>query len=195
MCTQSGYKGIHVSMNIPCLHVQISATPLPGYARTFHQYLQHTYVCIHVRWDVREALTLLSVWHLITGSHLCVCSTLTSDNAEDLSQYDPGCWTGCKTPTLTLLTLLSRHCVGHITMGIDLGCEATLCVPYLVSIPRCCVVSERVLAKKDVALYGVAHTLHNLLFLLQDSPRHLIKSRLLVEVNALWMLHSSRYYL
>ena len=34
--------------------------------------------------------------------HLCVGSTTTSDNVKDLSQYDPGCWTGCKTPTLTL---------------------------------------------------------------------------------------------
>ena len=33
----------------------------------------------------------LQVWHLITGCHLCVGSTQTSDNAEDLSQYDPGC--------------------------------------------------------------------------------------------------------
>ena len=31
------------------------------------------------------------VWHLITGCHLCVGSTPTSDNAEDVSQYDPGC--------------------------------------------------------------------------------------------------------
>ena len=29
-------------------------------------------------------------------------STPTSGNAEDLSQYDPGCWTGRKTPTLNL---------------------------------------------------------------------------------------------
>ena len=28
-------------------------------------------------------------------------STPTSGSAEDLSQYDPGCWTGCKTLTLT----------------------------------------------------------------------------------------------
>ena len=26
-------------------------------------------------------------------------------NAEDLSQYDPSCGTGCKTPTLTLITV------------------------------------------------------------------------------------------
>ena len=31
------------------------------------------------------------LWHLITDSHLCVGSTPTGDNAEDLSQYDPGC--------------------------------------------------------------------------------------------------------
>ena len=24
----------------------------------FQQYLQHTYVCIHIRWDIREALSL-----------------------------------------------------------------------------------------------------------------------------------------
>ena len=40
------------------------------------------------------------VWHPITGCHLCVGLTPTSHNAEDQSQYDPGCWTGCKTPTL-----------------------------------------------------------------------------------------------
>ena len=38
------------------VHVQISTTPLPGYSHIFQHYLQHTYVCIHVRWDVREAL-------------------------------------------------------------------------------------------------------------------------------------------
>ena len=31
------------------------------------------------------------VWHLSKGCYLCVGSTPTSDNAEDLSQYDPGC--------------------------------------------------------------------------------------------------------
>ena len=30
--------------------------PLPGYAHIFQQYLEHPYLCIHVRWDVREAL-------------------------------------------------------------------------------------------------------------------------------------------
>ena len=38
--------------------MQTSATPLPGHAHIFQQYLQHTYVCIHIRWDVREALTV-----------------------------------------------------------------------------------------------------------------------------------------
>ena len=45
-----------VTKNFHCLQVEISATPLPGHSRVFQQYLQHTYVCIHVRWDVREAL-------------------------------------------------------------------------------------------------------------------------------------------
>ena len=31
-----------------------------------------------------------------------VGSSPTTDNAEDLSQYDPGCLTGHKTPSLTL---------------------------------------------------------------------------------------------
>ena len=35
---------------------------------------------------------------LITGCHLCVGSSPTSGSAEDLSQYDPGCRTGHKTP-------------------------------------------------------------------------------------------------
>ena len=36
--------------------LQISTTPLPGYVHIFQQYLQHSYVSIHVRRDVREAL-------------------------------------------------------------------------------------------------------------------------------------------
>ena len=32
--------------NTPCLHVQISATPLPGYGHIFQQCLLHTYVYI-----------------------------------------------------------------------------------------------------------------------------------------------------
>ena len=40
---------------------------------------------------VLSELVCLLVWHLIIGCHLCVASTLTSDNAEDLFQYDPGC--------------------------------------------------------------------------------------------------------
>ena len=36
--------------------MQISATPLPGYGHIYQQYLQHTYVYIHIQWDVREAL-------------------------------------------------------------------------------------------------------------------------------------------
>ena len=31
-------------------------------------------------------------------------SSPTSGNSEDLSQYDPGCWTGRKTPTLTFVS-------------------------------------------------------------------------------------------
>ena len=32
-------------------------------------------------------------------------SSPTSDNTEDLSQYDPGCLTGCKNPTVTRLEI------------------------------------------------------------------------------------------
>ena len=39
--------------------LQISTTPLPGYVHIFQQYLQHTYVSIHIRRDVREALILI----------------------------------------------------------------------------------------------------------------------------------------
>ena len=52
--------------------------------------------------EVLSGLVGQQVWHLITGCHLCVGSTPTSDNAEDLFQYDPGFWTRRKTPTLTL---------------------------------------------------------------------------------------------
>ena len=37
------------------LYVQISATPLLGLVNIFQQYLQHTYVSIHIGWNVREA--------------------------------------------------------------------------------------------------------------------------------------------
>ena len=47
-----------VTKNLHCLQMQISATSLPGHARIFQQYLQHTYVCTHIRWDVTEALTI-----------------------------------------------------------------------------------------------------------------------------------------
>ena len=40
-----------------------SASPLPGHACIFQQYLQHTYVCIQVRWDVREALAWIISVH------------------------------------------------------------------------------------------------------------------------------------
>ena len=36
-------------------HEQISATPIPGHVHIFQQYLQHTYMSIHIRWNVREA--------------------------------------------------------------------------------------------------------------------------------------------
>ena len=49
-----------------------------------------------------QSLVGYHFWHLITGCHLCVGLIPTSDKAEDLSQYDPGCCTGHKTPTLTL---------------------------------------------------------------------------------------------
>ena len=39
--------------------------------------------------------------NLITGYHLCAGSTPTSGNALDLSQYNTGCYTIRKTPTLT----------------------------------------------------------------------------------------------
>ena len=45
--------------NTPCLHMQISTTPLLGYVHIFQQYLQHTYVSIHVQRYVREALIIV----------------------------------------------------------------------------------------------------------------------------------------
>ena len=41
--------------------------------------------------DVHIGLLGYQVRHLITGCHLCVFLTLTSDNAKDLFQYEPGC--------------------------------------------------------------------------------------------------------
>ena len=40
---------------------------------------------------VLSGLVGKQVRHLISSSHLCVVLTLTSGNAEDLSQYEPGC--------------------------------------------------------------------------------------------------------
>ena len=45
------------------------------------------------------------------GCHLCVGSSPTSDNAENLSQYDSGCWTGHKTPILTLVKRLQHNSI------------------------------------------------------------------------------------
>ena len=42
--------------NTTCLYIQISSTPQPRYI--FQQYLYHTYVCMHVQWNVKEALRL-----------------------------------------------------------------------------------------------------------------------------------------
>ena len=41
--------------------------------------------------EVHSDLVGQQVWHLITGCHLCVGSSSTTENAEDLSHYDPGC--------------------------------------------------------------------------------------------------------
>ena len=71
-----------------------------------------------LNWKVRfnnicvNCIALEGVWHLITGCHLCVGLTPTSNNAKDLSQYDPGCWKGRKTTTLTLSNLLWLYCNG-----------------------------------------------------------------------------------
>ena len=46
-------------------------------------------------------MTMCEVWLLITDYHLSVGSTPISDSVENLSQYDPGCFTGHKTITLT----------------------------------------------------------------------------------------------
>ena len=45
---------------------------------------------LHYMIKVLSDLVDLQVWHIITGSHFCVGSTVTSDNAENLFQYDPG---------------------------------------------------------------------------------------------------------
>ena len=52
VCTQYGYK-LCCWENTPCLQVK---SLLPGHFNIFQQYLQHTYVCIHIRQDVRVAL-------------------------------------------------------------------------------------------------------------------------------------------
>ena len=52
--------------------------------------------------SVGYTLILLICLYGIADCLLCVGSTPTSGNTEDLSQYDPGCITGCKLLTLTL---------------------------------------------------------------------------------------------
>ena len=49
------------------------------------------------------------VWHLITNCHLCVASTNIGGTVEGLSEYDPGCWTGCKTLNLTFDPINLRY--------------------------------------------------------------------------------------
>ena len=46
---------------------------------------------IESTFEALSGLVVKQAWHLITGSHLCVGSPPTSDNAQDLSWYDPGC--------------------------------------------------------------------------------------------------------
>ena len=41
---------------------------------------------------------------------LCVGSTPKCSSGVDLSQYDPGCLTGCKTPTLTFVYMVKEAC-------------------------------------------------------------------------------------
>ena len=48
------------------------------------------------------------VWHLITGCHLCVGSTLTIDISVDLFLYSPGCGSDIKTPSLTFVSSLAN---------------------------------------------------------------------------------------
>ena len=45
----------------------------------------------------------------MTGCHLCVGSTPTSDNAEELPTMAQAAETGCKTPTLTLTLLATNY--------------------------------------------------------------------------------------
>ena len=48
-------------------------------------YTDDTYLLI----QVLSGLVGKQICHLITGYHLCVGLTPTSDNAEELGQYDP----------------------------------------------------------------------------------------------------------
>ena len=61
-CMQDVYKRIHASR---VTYERLAHVHSP-YVHIFQQYLQHTYVSIHVRWDVREAL------------HDCKCTSFTT---------------------------------------------------------------------------------------------------------------------
>ena len=46
-------------------------------------------------------------------------SSPTSGNSEDLSQYDPGCWTGRKTPTFDFAEYFSQFCAGLVQFSLN----------------------------------------------------------------------------
>ena len=72
-------------------------------------------------------LIIVTRIYLITGCHLCVGSTPTSDNAEDLSQYDTGCWMKS-----------SWHCLWFI-ISLIIECDATVNLwSYDMAISRYC---------------------------------------------------------
>ena len=62
---------------------------------TLMEQVMHNTIYRHVYTNLAmSGLVGQHVWHLITGSYHCVGIIPTSDNAEDLSQFDPDCFTG-----------------------------------------------------------------------------------------------------
>ena len=56
----------------------------------FHGMFYDQQVCIKKFNEVLDGLVVSKFGHLIKGCHLCVASSPTSGNPEDLSHYDPG---------------------------------------------------------------------------------------------------------
>ena len=80
-----------------------------------------------------KVLSRQLVIKLTTDCHICVEPTLTSANAEDLSQYDPGYWTGRKALWYTTTSETQRMRVHRSALKWTLCPQLTLII-YLAQV-------------------------------------------------------------